>query len=63
MPPWSQSLTRKGRNKHGLDYSLQQMLRLLQLNLFERRDLLRLLRGEPDKPINTCLNQLPLAIS
>lgn len=27
--------------------SLQQMLRLLQLNLFERRDLLALLRGDP----------------
>ena len=30
--------------------SLQQMLRLLQLNLFERRDLLALLRGEPPEP-------------
>ena len=49
--------------KHRLGYSLQQMLRLLQLNLFERRDLLKLLRGEPEKPINTYLNQLPLAIS
>jgi putative transposase len=46
-----------------LGYSLQQMLRLLQLNLFERRDFLKLLRGEPDKPINPYLNQLPLAIS
>jgi len=30
--------------------SLQQMLRLLQLNLFERRDLLVLLRGYPPEP-------------
>ena len=30
--------------------SLQQMLRLLQLNLFERRDLLELLKGDPPKP-------------
>ena len=30
--------------------SLQQMLRLLQLNLFERRDLLELLRGDPPEP-------------
>ena len=30
--------------------SLQQMLRLLQLNLFERRDLFELLRGDPPEP-------------
>ncbi len=30
-----------------IDRSLQQMIRLLQLNLFERRDLLPLLRGDP----------------
>ena len=30
--------------------SLQQMLRLLQVNLFDRRDLLELLRGDPPKP-------------
>ena len=30
--------------------SLQQILRLLQINLFERRDLLELLRGDPPKP-------------
>ena len=30
--------------------SLQQMLRLLQLNLFERRDLLELLKGDPPEP-------------
>lgn len=33
-----------------LAWSLQQILRLLQLNLFLRRDLLGLLRGDPDKP-------------
>jgi putative transposase len=34
--------------------SMQQILRLLQLNLFEKRDLMALLRGEPvhDKPPN-----------
>jgi hypothetical protein len=30
--------------------SLQQMIRLLQLNLFARRDLLELLRGDPPQP-------------
>ena len=30
--------------------SLQQMLRLLQLNLFERRELLALLKGDPPEP-------------
>ena len=30
--------------------SIQQVLRLLQLNLFERRDLLALLRGDPPEP-------------
>lgn len=30
--------------------SLQQMLRVLQLNLFERRDLMDLLRGDPPEP-------------
>jgi putative transposase len=33
-----------------LDRSLQQILRLLHLNLFERRDLLALLRGDPPVP-------------
>ena len=49
--------------KHCLDYSLQQMLRLLQLNLFERRDLMALLRGEPPKPTASELNQLSLVMS
>jgi putative transposase len=30
--------------------SLQRMIRLLQLNLFARRDLLALLHGDPPKP-------------
>ena len=30
--------------------SLQQILRILQINLFERRDLLELLRGDPPEP-------------
>ena len=33
-----------------LSQSLQKMLRLLQLNLFERRDLMALLRGDPVNP-------------
>ena len=42
--------------------SLQQMLRLLQLNLFERRDLLELLRGEsPEPPVSP--NQAALVFS
>ncbi len=34
----------------GIDRSLQQIIRLLQLNLFDRRDLLPLLRGDPPEP-------------
>jgi putative transposase len=43
-----------------LKKSLQQILRLLQLNLFEKRDLMALLRGNPihDKQFN--INQLAL---
>ena len=33
-----------------IDRSLQQILRLLQLSLFERRDLQALLRGDPSEP-------------
>lgn len=33
--------------------SIQQMIRLLQLNLFERRDLLPLLRGDPAEPLGS----------
>jgi putative transposase len=49
--------------KHHLGYSLQQMLRLLQLNLFERRDLMALLRGEIPKTTSLEHNQLSLGIS
>ena len=35
----------KSRSK--LSKSLQQMIRLLQMNLFEKRDLMALLRGDP----------------
>jgi hypothetical protein len=34
---------------------MQQILRLLQLNLFERRDLMALLRGDPPQPITSPL--------
>ena len=36
---------------HHIPPSLQQILRRLQLNLFERRDLLELLRGDPPEPL------------
>lgn len=49
--------------KHNLSYSLQQILRLLQLNLFERRDLMALLRGEPPGPKEPDQCQLSLAMS
>ena len=42
--------------------SLQQILRLLQLNLFERRDLLELLRGDPPEPL-VSPNQAALVFS
>jgi len=38
-----------------IDNSLQQMIRLLQLNLFERRDLIALLRGDPPEPVDRSL--------
>jgi len=38
-----------------LGLGVQQILRLLQLNLFERCDLMALLRGDPPKPINSPL--------
>ena len=34
----------------GIDRSLQQMIRLLQLNLFDRHDFPLLLRGDPPEP-------------
>ena len=42
--------------------SLQQMLRLLQLNLFERRALLELLSGDPPEPL-VSLHQTALLFS
>jgi len=45
-----------------LGLGLQQILRLLQLNLFERRDLLCLLRGDPPEPrISQMQTRLQLA--
>jgi len=38
-----------------IDSSLQQMIRLLQLNLFERRELLPLLRGDPPESVDRTL--------
>ena len=47
---------------HKIQPSLQQMLRLLQLNLFERRDLLELLKGDPPEPL-VSPNQTALVFS
>lgn len=43
-----------------LKKSMQQILRLLQLNLFERRDLMALLRGDPPRDKYQNLNQMVL---
>ena len=43
-----------------LKKSAQQILRLLQLNLFEKRDLMALLRGDPPIIKNTNINQMGL---
>ena len=43
-----------------LTKSLQQLLRLLQLNLFEKRDLMALLRGDPPRDNSVNLNQMTL---
>ena len=43
-----------------LKKSLQQILRLLQLNLFEKRDLMALLRGDPPPDHQPDINQLAL---
>ena len=40
--------------------SMQQILRLLQLNLFEKRDLIALLRGDPTQDKQFNINQLAL---
>lgn len=44
----------------GLAKSMQQMLRLLQTNLFEKRDLMALLRGDPIRDSMPDINQMPL---
>ena len=43
-----------------LKKSMQQILRLLQLNLFEKRDLMALLRGDPPLDRKTDINQMTL---
>ena len=43
-----------------LSKSLQQMLRLLQMNLFEKRDLIGLLRGDPPDRVYVNPDQLLL---
>jgi len=43
-----------------LKKSMQQMLRLLQLNLFEKRDLMALLRGDPPRDQQVAINQMVL---
>ena len=43
-----------------LSKSLQQMIRLLQMNLFEKRDLMALLRGDPPDRVDVNPNQLLL---
>lgn len=43
-----------------LKKSMQQILRLLQLNLFEKRDLMALLRGDPPNNSTYTINQLVL---
>jgi hypothetical protein len=43
-----------------LKKSMQQILRLLQLNLFEKRDLMALLRDDPTLDAKTAINQMAL---
>ncbi|VAW81485.1 Transposase, GSU2180 family [hydrothermal vent metagenome] len=43
-----------------LNKSMQQILRLLHLNLFEKRDLMALLRGDPPRVIQENVNQMKL---
>jgi len=43
-----------------LQKSTQQILRLLQLNLFEKRDLMALLRGDPPRDNQPDINQMVL---
>lgn len=44
----------------GLHKSMQQILRILQLNLFEKRDLMALLRGDPGKASPPDIHQMAL---
>jgi putative transposase len=44
----------------GLKKGMQQILRLLQLNLFEKRDLMALLRGDPPRDNQPDINQMVL---
>jgi hypothetical protein len=44
----------------GLTKSMQQILRLLQLNLFDKRDLMALLRGDPPDESLSNVNQMKL---
>jgi hypothetical protein len=44
----------------GLKKSMQQILRLLQLNLFDKRDLMSLLRGDPIHHLKADINQMAL---
>ncbi len=43
-----------------LKKSMQQILRLFQLNLFEKRDLMALLRGDPTRVQPGNINQMAL---
>ncbi len=43
-----------------LTKSMQQMLRLLQINIFEKRDLMALLRGDPIRDGMPDINQMSL---
>jgi len=43
-----------------LKKSMQQILRLLQLNLFEKRDMMALLRGDPPRDSLPDINQMAL---
>ena len=44
----------------GLHKSMQQILRILQMNLFEKRDLMALLRGDPSKESPPDIHQMTL---
>jgi len=60
--PWAKFRTTKGAIKLHVGLGLQQFLRLLQLNLFERRDLQGLLRGDLPVPnISPMQTRLQLA--